>query len=425
MTQPAPPVPPPRTPGTPRPTLQNVLRRAHLRLAFIAIAMAAVSLIVVAVIALRAYAGNNLNLLARSLGYTVEAALVFGDRIAATEAIALIARDEDVAEIVVTDSRGRPFATWQLPASSTVARLERGVADVALPGPVTVRVMHDGVAMGSVEVRGQGRQFFGFLLGGVGGIRGCLAVSVLGAYVSSKRLLRSIVTPLRALAGVAHAVRRERAFERRVEPAAIAELNQLGDDFNALLDEFEDWQNSLRHENASLEHKATHDALTGLPNRGQFEARLVRALGEAVVAEQQVAVLYLDCDCFKEINDCFGHDAGDAVLIDIAARLRMQLREADLVARLGGDEFAVMLAPMREAASAARIAEDLLCGMAPSIVLPDGRTVSAMVSIGIALYPDHAADAIGLLRAADAAMYRAKRTRPGSWHFAERVAGPA
>jgi diguanylate cyclase (GGDEF)-like protein len=422
MTQPTPPVSPP---PTPRPTLQGVLRRAHLRLAFVAVTMATMSLIMVAVIALRAYSGNNLNLLARSLGYTVEAALVFGDRVAATQAIELIAKEEDVAEIVVTDSRSRPFAAWQTPAASAIARLERAVADVALPGPVTVPVLHDGIVVGYVEVRGQGHQFFGFLLGGVGGILACLAVSVLGAYVSSKRVVRNIVAPLRALAGVAHAVRRERAFERRVEPAAIAELNQLGDDFNALLDEFEDWQNNLRNENASLEHKATHDALTGLPNRLQFEARLKHALGEATVTEQRVAVLYLDCDRFKEINDCFGHDAGDAVLIGIAARLRTKLREVNLVARLGGDEFAVMLAPMRELASAARIAEDILSGMTLSITLSDGRTVAAMMSIGIALYPDHACDANGLLRAADAAMYRAKRARPGSWQFAEGVAGPA
>ncbi|KVN04220.1 diguanylate cyclase domain-containing protein [Burkholderia stagnalis] len=408
-----------------RPTLQSVLRRAHLRLAFVAVAMAAVSLIVVAVIALRAYAGNNLNLLARSLGYTVEAALVFGDRVAAAEAIALIAGDEDVAQVVVTDGKGQPFATWQLPAGSEIARLERGVADFALPGPVTIPVVHDGIVVGYVVVRGRGHQFFGFLLGGVGGILGCLAVSVFGAYVSSKRLLRSIVSPLRALAGVAHAVRRERAFEQRVKPATIAELNELGDDFNALLDELEDWQNTLRDENASLEHKATHDALTGLPNREQFESRLALALREARVTSQRLAVLYLDCDRFKEINDCFGHEAGDKVLIGIAARLRAQLREADLVARLGGDEFAVMLAPVREADSVGRIADAIVSGMVPSIVLADGRAVPTMMSVGVALYPDHASDASGLLRAADAAMYRAKRTRPGSWQLAEGVAGPA
>ncbi|WP_175689837.1 diguanylate cyclase domain-containing protein [Burkholderia anthina] len=421
MTRSAPPIPSSRVS---RPTLQSVLRRAHLRLAFVAVTMAAVSLIVVAVIALRAYAGNNLNLLARSLGYTVEAALVFGDSVAANEAIALIANDEDVAQVVVIDGKGQLFAIWKLPVESRIARIERGVAELALPGPVIIPVMHDGIVVGKVIVRGRGHQFFGFLLGGIGGILGCLAVSVLGAYVSSKRLLRNIVAPLRALAGVAHAVRRERAFGRRVEPAAIAELNQLGDDFNALLDEFEDWQNTLRDENASLEHKATHDALTGLPNRAQFESRLSLALCDAVVTRQRVAILYLDCDRFKEINDCLGHDAGDAVLVGVAARLRTQVRETDLVARLGGDEFAVMLAAVREADSVGRIADAILSGMVPSIELSDGRMVATMMSAGVALYPDHASDASGLLRAADAAMYRAKRARPGSWQLAEGVAGP-
>ena len=157
MTRPTPPVSLSRVP---RPTLQSVLRRAHLRLAFVAVTMAAVSLIVVAVIALRAYAGNNLNLLARSLGYTVEAALVFGDRVAAAEAIGMIAGDEDVAQVTVTDSQGQPFATWQLPAGSGIARLERVVADFALPGPVTAPVVHDGIIVGHVVVRGRGHQFF-------------------------------------------------------------------------------------------------------------------------------------------------------------------------------------------------------------------------------------------------------------------------
>ncbi|OXH84366.1 diguanylate cyclase, partial [Burkholderia multivorans] len=106
-----------------------------------------------------------LNLLARSLAYTVEAALVFRDRVAAAEAIALIAADEDVAQVVVTDADGRPFATWQLRAPSRLARVERAVADFALPGPASVAVLHDGIVVGHVVVRGRGQQFFGFLLG--------------------------------------------------------------------------------------------------------------------------------------------------------------------------------------------------------------------------------------------------------------------
>ena len=179
---------------------------------------------------------------------------------------------------MVTDSKGQPFATWRcLPAAGS--RGSSASSPTSRCRGVTAPVVHDGIVVGHVVVRGRGHQFFGFLLGGVGGILGCLAVSVIGAYISSQRLLRSIVSPLRA--GGRRPRGAARTCVRAASSPSIAELNQLGDDFNALLDEFEEWQNTLRDENASLEHKATHDALTGLPNRVQFESRLALALGEA------------------------------------------------------------------------------------------------------------------------------------------------
>ncbi|SUA91862.1 Probable diguanylate cyclase YfiN [Pandoraea pulmonicola] len=405
-----------------RPSLQRVLRRTHLRLAVSAVVLAAVSLTLVAWIGLRAYAENNLMLLGRSLAYTAEAAVVFGDRVAAQEGIALIANDEDVVQVRVLDANGAQFALWRRPDGGTLTRLERTVADIALPGPVTLPIRHDGNVVGHIEVQGQGHQFFVFLLSGVGGVLACLLVTFAVANVLAKRMHRDIVKPLRALAEVAHAVRRERAFHQRVAPTPLAELKELGDDFNALLDEFEGWQNHLRAQNATLAHQANHDPLTGLPNRGYFESRLAQALIDAHELGTHVALLYLDSDRFKEINDQMGHDAGDAVLITIAERLRQPLREGDLVARLGGDEFAVMLPGVRQTSNAVRLAQSLLVAMEKPIPLPDGGEVITSMSIGVALYPNHAADAPGLLRMADAAMYQAKRAGVGTWHVAQSLA---
>ena len=405
--------------GPRRPSLQRMLRRTHLRLAVSAVVLAAVSLSLVAWLALRAYAENNLQLIGRSLAYTTEAAVVFGDRAAAQEAIALIASDEDLVEVRVFDANNAQFALWRRPDGGTLAQVERAVADFALSGPVTMPIRHDGKVVGRIDVQGQGHQFFIFLLSGIGGVLACLLVTFAVANLLAKRMHRDIVKPLRALAEVAHAVRRERAFHQRVAATPLAELKELGDDFNALLDEFEGWQNHLRAQNATLAHQANHDRLTGLPNRAYFESRLMQALADAREMDTHVALLYLDSDRFKEINDQLGHGAGDAVLVAIAERLRQPLREGDLVARLGGDEFAVMLPGVRQTSNAVRLAQSLLAAMEKPVPLPDGGELVTSMSIGVALYPTHAEDAATLLRMADAAMYQAKRAGVGTWHVAE------
>ncbi len=117
---------------------------------------------------------------------------------------------------------------------------------------------------------------------------------------------REIVRPLRTLAEVAHAVRNERAFARRVPPARIQELHALGEDFNALLDELEACRRSGRTKTRRWRHKAAHDSLTGLPNRSHFEEQLDRAIHDAAVLNRRVAIMFLDSDRFKEINDGMG-----------------------------------------------------------------------------------------------------------------------
>lgn len=406
-----------------RPTLRSVLRRAHLGVALLAVALAGLTLTVAGFAALRAYAGSNLQLIATSMSYTVEAAVVFKDRAAAEEALSLIASaEDDVAEAKVYDADGTLFAQWRRPAGPSLLGLERLLADMAFASPMLQPIVHDNVEIGRIELHGSAGGLLRFLAIGMAVVLVCLALSALSALLLSRYLVAGIVGPLQTLASVAHRVRRERTFDRRVPPAAIAELNELADDFNALLGELEAWQARLQRENESLAHQASHDSLTGLPNRATFETRLDSALQEAGAAGGRVAVLFLDSDNFKQTNDDLGHAAGDAVLAAVAARVRGQLRRTDLVARLGGDEFAVLLAPVGEIADALHIADDILASLKQPIELPAGGTVTASVSIGIAVFPDHAQDGAMLLHRADAAMYLAKRLRPGGRELA---AGPA
>ncbi|WLI28675.1 diguanylate cyclase [Pseudomonas rhodesiae] len=402
-----------------RPSLRSVIGRGHLILALVAVTLASVSLTLLGVLALRVYAEHNLHLIARSITYTVEAAVVFNDRAAATEALSLIASTEEVADADVFDANGKLLAHWARPETGMLSRVELALAHALLEQPINQPILHQGRTVGSIHLTGHGGSLLRFLLSGLAGILICTALSAWVALHLARRLLRGITVPLQSLAAVAHAARSERDFDRRVPPARIAELDSLGSDFNALLGEMEAWQSHLQSENETLAHQANHDSLTGLPNRAFFEGRLIRALRGAAKLDERVAVLFLDSDRFKDINDNFGHAAGDAVLVAVAARVRAQLRDGDLVARLGGDEFAILLAPLHKAEDAQRIADKIIASMDMPIDVPGGTQVLTSLSIGIAIYPEHGATPGTLLNAADAAMYQAKRLTQGGQHTAE------
>jgi diguanylate cyclase (GGDEF)-like protein/PAS domain S-box-containing protein len=166
-----------------------------------------------------------------------------------------------------------------------------------------------------------------------------------------------------------------------------------------------------KHAQAALEHQALHDSLTGLPNRTLFGDRLQQALARAARAPTPTALLMLDLDRFKDVNDTLGHEWGDRLLREVGARLLTQLREMDTLARLGGDEFAVFL-PETSASAAEIVARRLLATFDLPFAIADSH-VAVGVSIGIANAPEHGADPETLLRCADVAMYVAKRNGSG------------
>jgi diguanylate cyclase (GGDEF)-like protein/PAS domain S-box-containing protein len=163
-----------------------------------------------------------------------------------------------------------------------------------------------------------------------------------------------------------------------------------------------------RRAEADLAHKATHDTLTGLPNRALLGDRLAQALARAKRDRHPVAVMFVDLDGFKAVNDKHGHEAGDRVLVEVAKRLSVVLRPSDTVARLGGDEFVVVCEDMEGESDAMRVARRTLATIdSQPFDVPNGHVdVSASIGIALSSYPDVRAET--LLRDADAAMYRAK-----------------
>jgi diguanylate cyclase (GGDEF)-like protein/PAS domain S-box-containing protein len=167
-----------------------------------------------------------------------------------------------------------------------------------------------------------------------------------------------------------------------------------------------------RNQVVALRHQAMHDSLTGLPNRVMLLDRFEKAIDRSRQEALPVALLLMDLDRFKEVNDTFGHHFGDVLLRQVALRLQNQARDAETVARLGGDEFAIVLPAPRDNEAVTGLAQAILNSLEQPFVI-EGQVLEVGASIGIALFPIHGADGRTLLRRADVAMYAAKQAGTG------------
>lgn len=214
--------------------------------------------------------------------------------------------------------------------------------------------------------------------------------------------------------GVRMALEKSQAVEDKVQDAAdkLSKVNQaLEAEVNAR-HILEAKLATVTHDEQAARHAAMHDALTGLPNRTLFENRVEHGLAQAKRHDRTLAVMFLDLDGFKRINDAHGHDVGDALLQTIAGRLRDHARDDDTVSRFGGDEFVYLLTEIEGDEDAVLVAQKI----ANAIQLPCQLSVGTLVikpSIGIAIFPRDGKSCSALLKSADTAMYAAKRDKSG------------
>ncbi|TCJ11933.1 EAL domain-containing protein [Parasulfuritortus cantonensis] len=172
----------------------------------------------------------------------------------------------------------------------------------------------------------------------------------------------------------------------------------------------------IKEKEAKLDFLAHHDQLTGLPNRALFGDRLEHAIARAARNRRHLAVMFMDLDRFKQVNDSLGHDAGDRLLVDCAARLTACIREEDTLARQGGDEFVILVEDLGDGRDAAQVADKLIAALRPAFAV-QGHSVYVGGSVGISLYPDDGVDVPTLLRHADASMYLAKQAGGNTYRF--------
>ncbi|MGB5306475.1 MAG: EAL domain-containing protein [Gammaproteobacteria bacterium] len=386
---------------------------------------------------------ENLSTLAEIIAANSSAAILFGDRVAAQETLGFLELQGHIQGAAIFGLDGETFAAYRKPG-----------LDITIPDPelqpvnvlfwdshieLLTRIVVEGEHIGFVYLQSDMeviRERLTWFLNIVGIV---LLVSLLVTFGLSARMQRIITHPLLRLSETARNITTDKNYSLRVTGEGTDEIGTLIVDFNVMLNEIQSRDKELIEHRSMLEERvalrteeieianqqlasakeqaesvakrmeyyAHHDALTGLPNRILFNDRIDTALAHAQRQQSMLALLFLDLDRFKVINDSLGHAVGDQLLRVVSRRIRKCLRTDDTVARLGGDEFMVLLTDIKSSADAGRIGNKII----DSLVKPascNGHELHITTSIGVSIYPFDGLDTDTLVKNSDVSMYRAK-----------------
>lgn len=353
----------------------------------------------------------------------VEGQLIASDLATSGDTLLLESGNVAFSAIVPKDLAASPGAKWKIGSTLRITgicslrvenergRVVFGEAPVATTFRVLMRSPQDAIVLSRPSWWTTGSALVAL---------GILLVAVIAALTWIARLrhrvrvqtaaLKKAQEEAAAINELAHAMQEVTAKRRltgRVSATGSEQIAQLGIGFNRMLAELEQGEQATRLAEAKLQRLALTDELTGLPNRRAFLEQLTQNLALAGREELILAVLFIDLDGFKAVNDRLGHAAGDLLLQEVSKRLRSRIREADTLARLGGDEFTIMLTGLQAARDAEAVAGKLL-GVLSERIMIESHEVSIGASIGICLCPRDGVDAELLMKNADSAMYEAK-----------------
>ncbi|MBN0985921.1 putative bifunctional diguanylate cyclase/phosphodiesterase [Amphritea pacifica] len=381
----------------------------------------------------RLQATENLRSQADIISTNSIAALTFGDAESARVTLESLDNVPDIVLAVLYDADKKLFAKYA-PGNFPVPALptgSEGEIDDTLYVLRPVMMDHDAIGytlllsdLGSLTTRQADQIGIAFIV---------FLLSLIVALLLSSVAQRIITRPITELAMTVRKITRTRNYQLRVRNRSEDEIGSLATDFNLMIEQIQARDNQLEQARQhleekvkdrtaelllltqQLEHQAFHDSLTGLPNRATFDNNLNTAIHYAQRSNEQLAVMFLDLDRFKDINDTLGHEMGDRLLVELSARLQHCLRSSDTLARLGGDEFAVLTINTSQN-RAADIATKLIRTIQTPVDI-DGFNLQVTTSLGISIYPADGADATTIIKHADTAMYYSKAAGRNQFSF--------
>ncbi|AOA59260.1 sensor domain-containing diguanylate cyclase [Acinetobacter larvae] len=384
-------------------SLQNIFKRSQLIVFALTFTVCSIVFLVISTYTMETYARQSLMILTDTLSERIQPAMVFNDKLTINQILNDYAEEFPIRSIQVVDTNHQELASISH-QENTFISLNYILDRLFFNTPVTLDIQHNQQNFGQIIVYGNSSQLVDFFLKII--ISLCLVLLIILAVLfwSVRTVYQYLMTSIRPVVDTAHAISEKKNYQLRFPPSEIKEFQDITIVFNQLLEKIQASNQQLQSENDLLFHQARHDELTQLPNRHYFYQQLFHIF--STVEKENSALMFIDNNNFKIINDHYGHLAGDAVLKEMAIRLRRNLRKDDFVARLGGDEFGVIIKDIKHEDNLRKISEHLLsCCTIP--INYEGVEIYFSFSIGIAFF--HCASTPeDVITAADSAMYKAK-----------------
>ena len=412
-----------------RRSLVRRLTRLNLTVLFVSMVASFLLIALVLWLTARERQGEAAELAAIQTANNVVAMLLFQDKIEASRELALLVSRRELAAIALYDAKGQLFARTDLavPPLTTQFVTEQQLSlqreHQGLQVYLQVPVIERNELVGVLVVVEKLHQLMSWFIQGVLIMSGIMALLYLLCARVLVRIQQSALQPLIELSALAERVATERNFSLRADVRSTDELGSLSRRFNELLKRIEIWQGEINTELAQaqqtseqLTQLALHDSLTGLPNRLYFGQLLSSMVAHSRQHQQHLALLFIDLDNFKYVNDHFGHEAGDALLVLVGQRLSAVLRCEDKLCRLGGDEFALLLPAQSSLAATRQVCQRLLAQIREPLLVNE-VAMPVGISVGVALCPEHSDEPATLLQLADEAMYVAKRAGKNDFYI--------
>ncbi|RZF49808.1 diguanylate cyclase [Acinetobacter halotolerans] len=389
-------------------SLHALFRKSQFTIFAITFVICSFTFATISIFTMETYAKQNLQLLSQTVLERVQPAVVFKDKGTIDQILADYTTGHAIRSIHVYDPQNQLLAE----SNKTIVHtpfLQSLLDKWFLHDPVQLSIVHHKKQVGELILYGSSENILHFLKTIIIGLAISMLFIVIALLWSINLTYRQIMQAIKPLTHIAQLVSDQKAYNLRFPNNPIKEFQNLNSVFNELLEEIQIWHTHLQKENRQLSFQAHHDQLTGLPNRNYFYQELFNIF-ENPQYRHNSALLFLDNNKFKVINDQYGHLAGDAVLAEMAARLQRSVRQEDFIARLGGDEFAIILHAIHHADHLKAIAENLLASCKEPLNF-NGQTIHFGFSLGIA-FSQFAENPEDLVMQADQAMYKAKNLNP-------------